>query len=373
MLNIIFLLYICIFQSCAPLNKYAEEFPADDPISLGEQDYIYENEDGVLLELPSSGRSDQIFEKLYNCEDVYIRLRITLHIFYYMSTDEDGNQKFHVYSPVTIDKIIEDIEYAESVYENLNLKFKVTSVSAVINKIDVDNDEAFSFELARRMIYNDYKDNFEFLTDAARHSDSISVFYTLSIGDGISGLSIFPWSSNPYGIQIVRTSARKYVFAHEIGHYFGLYHTFQDPTDHVEDTPYKKLTMDEVGTSEDPNRDNIMSYPALGEQELHLTTEQLARVKAFLTISRESHVILDEDEDSLLIGLLSTDEEREEFLYQCREMLIGKIIVESELNSEPDNTNENQNNINNSSLELDSKSLNLHLNCDEKFRKCCDH
>tara|TARA_Y100000310_G_scaffold312653_1_gene360165 strand:- start:492 stop:1544 length:1053 start_codon:yes stop_codon:yes gene_type:complete len=350
-------------MSCAPLN-YAEDFQLDEPILLDNQDNIYENKEDILTEITSSSRSGRIFDKIYDCENIYVRLRLTLHIFYYTTVDEDGEIKLHIYSPVTMDEIIEDIEFAEQVYDKINLKFKITSVSAIMTEIDVDDDESFSYELARRVIFNDYRDNSVFLQDAVKNQDSISVFYALSIWDGVSGLSVFPWMNNPYGIQVVRSSARKYVFAHEIGHYFGLYHTFQDPTDHVEDTPYKKLTMDKVGTSEDPNQHNIMSYPDFGVNDLFLTNEQIARVEAFLTTSRNSHVMLEEDEDFSLLGLVSSNEEREDFLIACRDMLIEQLVQAKRSEAKTDEVNvENEEN-----LDVEFSPI-----LDEKCKKCCQH
>ena len=326
LLNIIILLYVFTITSCAPLN-YAEEFSVDEPILLGDQDSTYGSEEEILTDILDSSRAGQIFDKFYNCEDIYVRLRIALHIFYYKTINEDGEIQLHIYSPVTMDEIIEDIEYAEAIYEEMGLKFKITSVSAIMSEIVADSDDEFSYELARRTIFNTYRDNYMFLQQAREHTDAISVFYALSIGDGISGLSTFPWMNNPYGIQIARASARKYVFAHEIGHYFGLYHTFQDPTDYVEDTPYKELTMEKVGTPEDPNQFNVMSYPDMGINDLFLTNDQIARVKTYLTTSRDSHVILEEDEDFVLLGLVSTDEERADFLIKSREMLIEQLVL----------------------------------------------
>ncbi len=203
-----------------------------------------------------------------------------------------------------------------------------------------------------------------FLQDASDNPDSISIFYALSIGDGISGLSIFPWNKNPYGVQVVRNATRKYVFAHEIGHYFGLYHTFQYPTDYVEDTPYKDLKMDEVGTVEDPNQYNIMSYPSIGDDNLFLTQEQISRVKAFLTTSRNSHVILEEDDDFSLLGLVATDEEREDFLIQRRGTLIEQLVQVKRNSIESEEVPVEKEEVS----DLEHSPI-----FDEKYKKCCEH
>ena len=363
-LKLICLLYICIFTSCAPLYNYAEDFPADNLILLGEQDGYGAIGEDFLSDIISSSRSGQVFDKIYNCEDIYVRLRITLHIFYYVTVGEDGENEFHMYSPVTMNEVMEDIEYAESIYKDANLKFKITSVSAIMKRIDVDNDKDFSFELASRVIFNNYVDNYLFLQDASDNPDSISIFYALSIGDGISGLSIFPWSKNPYGVQIVRNVTRKYVFAHEIGHYFGLYHTFQYPTDYVEDTPYGEITMDQVGTDEDPNQYNIMSYPLLCDDGLFLTQEQISRVKAFLTTSRNTHVMLEGDEDFLLLEITQSNEERVDFLIQYRDMLIEQLVQfkRSPIEGEEAPVENGEN--------LD---LNLSPSLEIKCKKCCQH
>jgi hypothetical protein len=331
---------------------------------LGKQDSIYENKEEIPTDIVSSSRSSRVFDKFYNCEDVYVRLRITLHIFFYTTIDEEGKVKMHIYSPVTLDEIIEDIEYAERIYEDMNLKFKITSVSAIMREIDSSNDEDFAYELARMVMFNDYQDNFKFLQEASNNPDSISVFYALSIWNGVSGLSIFPWDNDPYGIQIVRKSSGIYVLSHEIGHYLGLYHTFQDPSDYVEDTPYGEITMDEIGTPEDPNQYNIMSYPKGGIIGLFLTHDQIARVKTFLTISRDTHVILEEDDDFSLLGIVSTNRERADFLFWCRDMLIQQL---SPLKN---------NDIEGEEIPVETEDVSdaeFNPILDEKCKKCCEH
>ena len=51
-----------------------------------------------------------------------------------------------------------------------------------------------------------------------------------------------------------------HVLSHEMGHHFGLSHTFEDGGDDVDDTPKGPESMLLLGGDKDPNKDNIMTY-----------------------------------------------------------------------------------------------------------------
>jgi len=330
-LNLICIVSICIFSSCAPLNNNLEDSLKDEPIILGVQSDFEDLEIEKLREQSSRTRYQTINDKISNNEEIHIRLKLTLQYFYYVTEGLDGDVHVHVFEPIGLEDVLNDIEYAEEIYKDLNIKFTITDVTYLLKKYDVDNDEDLTEEIIRYIIFNDYMDNIRFLIDAVQHKNAISVFYTVSIGDGVSGLSTFPWHISPYGIQVDRLSATEFVLAHEIGHYFGLYHTFQDPTDHVDDTPYENIPMEKVGTEEDPNSNNVMSYPDWPMGDLILTNGQLSRVKTFLTTTRNSHVILKEDNDYELISSGISDDDRREFLEHCKEYFMIELIKSERL------------------------------------------
>jgi len=332
-LNLICILSICIFSSCAPLNNNLEDSLKDEPIIiiLGEQSDLEDLEIEKLREQSSSIRSQTINNKISNNEEICIRLRLTLQYFYYVTEDLNGEVHVNVFEPISLEDILKDISYAEEIYKDLNIKFVITDVTYLIKKYDVDSDDDLAHEVIRYIIFNDYHDNVRFLMDAADYENSMSVFYTVSIGKGISGLSTFPWYKSPYGIQVDRLSSSEFVLAHEVGHYFGLYHTFQDPTDYVDDTPYKNLPMEKVGTEEDPNHNNIMSYSDSPVNDLILTDGQIERVKMFLITSRNSHVILEGDDDRELLSYGASDGVRRKFLKDCKEYFMIELIKSERL------------------------------------------
>lgn len=90
-----------------------------------------------------------------------------------------------------------------------------------------------------------------------------------------AGYSSFPWESLD-GIlinyrNIVRPDTLT-TLSHEVGHWLGLWHTFQKPTDEVDDTP----SCTESTNCSGPCKFNIMSYSSCGKS---LTTGQYDRIK----------------------------------------------------------------------------------------------
>jgi hypothetical protein len=102
--------------------------------------------------------------------------------------------------------------------------------------------------------------------------------YIANLGDGLLGYASFPWTTEiGQGVVILNESlpggsAAPYnegdTLTHEAGHWFGLYHTFQDgcvpPGDYVDDTPAQ---LDDVNIFECNESDN--TCPAPGKDPVH--------------------------------------------------------------------------------------------------------
>jgi len=109
--------------------------------------------------------------------------------------------------------------------------------------------------------------------------------YVANLGDGLLGYATFPWNRDlEQGLVILNASmpggdAAPYnegdTATHEIGHWLGLYHTFQDgctpPGDYVKDTPYQ---LDDVNvffceesddTCKQPGKDPVHNFMSYGD------------------------------------------------------------------------------------------------------------
>lgn len=126
------------------------------------------------------------------------------------------------------------------------------------------------------------------------------------------GLSSFPWDKDRTGMLINGSHADHFTLAHEIGHYFGLWHTFDEGSKKGD---FVKDTTDECDwVSEEPysTYNNIMNYTSADTK--HITMGQLERVRYYLNTFRKDHLFLRSgDFGSIMIEAKSEDEPKSIF------------------------------------------------------------
>ena len=140
------------------------------------------------------------------------------------------------------EEIAEAIAILNSIYnEPFNYYFTLDTITRH------ENDDWFTFEPYEQATQNSDEQQMRSQT-AVDPTHTYNVWSVLTLPDGnyiIRGWnywpSDFPESSYWQGTTINYQNAVSPVLAHEAGHYFGLYHTFQDDcsslNDYVEDTP----------------------------------------------------------------------------------------------------------------------------------------
>lgn len=157
-----------------------------------------------------------------------------------------------------------DLDHAEKIYEKIGIKFHVAEMS-----------------------FKEMDPNFlGYFIDANMHPNQMTVIYMLPNSFEWDGYSSAPWELVNRGI-IVHYLADEWTAAHEIGHYFGLLHPFDE--DFVADTPKQTIKYCAGKEHSTPNCHNIMNY--CNHEPKHATPDQLERFRRFLRVKRMNHYI----------------------------------------------------------------------------------
>lgn len=161
-------------------------------------------------------------------------------------------------------KILEDLSYAEQLYKNLDLKFNVVEVEKRYTHLE-------EIEIQK----------------AGANSEILYIIYVPSILN-IYGHTYYP-ESQINCIFINGNEAPTQTLAHEIGHYFGLRHTFENQ-DCVQDTP-PPVKMTETEKFEFIHG-NIMGRAILPDWKYTITEGQLKRMRFFASKQRRNQLML---------------------------------------------------------------------------------
>jgi len=182
--------------------------------------------------------------------------------------DKDGNLAR------TPSRIVEDLDIAAQFFSLIHMSFSI--IEAEIVSLEIDGEPTT----------RDYR------FDASMHSGTMSIYYVFGHPWLTPiGLSSFPWDDDLDGIFMNGVHADKFTLSHEIGHYFGLYHTFDEANikgDYVRDTLDEDEWDEEDGSYK--TYDNLMNYCKSNKR--HLTAGQLERVRYYLATYRMNHLLV---------------------------------------------------------------------------------
>lgn len=186
--------------------------------------------------------------------------RIIIEVQPVVVDDQNGARVETLWASRTIEEVKRDLYLTEQVYKDLGIKLVVT-------------------EFAFREAQHNFGVNFIMAT---AYSGSITIVYMLPNTFPYDGFAAPPWAAINQGI-VIAYLADKWTLAHEIGHCFGLQHTFEDKLEDTEEQIQKYCTGVECST---PNCHNIMNY--CDHEPKEITPQQKERFKRFLRSKRAS-------------------------------------------------------------------------------------
>lgn len=196
----------------------------------------------------------------------HIRTRIVIEVLNFRTDDQ---KKVNVVA-TNMDNVRKDLKFTEELFAHPQLRFEITET-----------------------VYREYQSGTSiFFDDADKYPDSLSIYYILLHDFPFSGLSSYPWETH-HGI-IIDGSKSTSTVAHEIGHYFGLLHTFNH--DYCDDTAEQTTITCYGDINKVANCGNLMSY-CLHEPKF-LTPNQYGRVERFLRTKRRNLIIPDQSDST---------------------------------------------------------------------------
>jgi hypothetical protein len=159
---------------------------------------------------------DSIYPAL---SEYYIRTRIVVEYIASAVTDDEGEEigTFMIFGEHS-DTILKELEFAEKIFAEAHIKFHITKVE--FQEYGVSDEELF--------------------LDAAKYPNHLTLYFRLPrIGEEFEGLSGGPYEGIASHGILLSFYRMPWTVAHEIGHYFGLLHTFRE--DYCADTPAEEF------------------------------------------------------------------------------------------------------------------------------------
>lgn len=159
------------------------------------------------------------------------------------------------------EKIAKTLAIAAKKFEFINLNFLVDMVNLIEKEIKCADENERDRELVSFVLSKCFDGvDEEMVSISEKNKDSMNLFFCFVVDFNIIGISSHPYLFPGSFIFMSTVKENDITLTHEMGHYFGLLHTFNDGGDMCDDTEDGCLDHDLLGTDADPNKFNIMTY-----------------------------------------------------------------------------------------------------------------
>lgn len=251
--------------------------------------------------LSSFSKRASLVKCLEEKRPIYIKLSIYVESLTFVYPD-GKKESFLCQDP---EKIAQSLAIAAKKFEFINLNFVADRICLLKKEIECSSEE----ERDRKFVdfisskCFDGMDR-EMVSISEKNKESINLFFCFVVDYNILGLSSHPYLMPGSFVFMSTIKENDITLTHEMGHYFGLLHTFNNGGDMCDDTVDGHLDYDILGTDADPNKFNIMTYTKDHDciDELFFTENQKDLVVSGLFGSSRLCQILFSYSDNNIIG-----------------------------------------------------------------------
>ncbi|MFD6952040.1 peptidase [Nocardiopsis sp. TSRI0078] len=216
-------------------------------------------EGGELTPQEAARYHQRLREELVSLRGQELQPPQTVPVVVHVISAEDGR------GDVSDERVQKQVDVLNAAYSGGRADAAARSTTSAAPAAEAEAaDTGFRFELSEvtRTVNDDWFTNFDEHRDTARAqlrqggAGTLNI-YTADLGPGLLGYSTFPqdYEENPEqdGVVVAHDTLPGgdreqfnlgHTSTHEVGHWLGLFHTFQngctDPGDYVDDTPYER-------------------------------------------------------------------------------------------------------------------------------------
>jgi hypothetical protein len=192
-------------------------------------------------------------------------------------------------------KIMEDLGVLNEDFAASGISFVVKEFNWCVEEVPFDPDSSISLQAVRKAEEGHIiQQAFQKPLGGVDRKKMIEINYLFGIGIGIAGLAEIGHDKGGQ-LWIAGSKNLPQILSHEMGHHFGLKHTFDTSGDDVDDTPEVSNSVILLGSDDDPNKMNIMTYAKFGGRTF--TPGQIEKIKRHAVANLSSEYLENEESD----------------------------------------------------------------------------